>query len=314
MITVVTGGTGMVGKCLQEIIGNNKKDSENNFIFLSSSDYDLTNITQVEDLFKTLKPNYIIHLAANVGGLYKNLRQKTQMFKDNVRMNENILEMANKYNVQKGIFCLSSCVFPHNPSEYPMTEKMIHESEPHPSNEGYGYSKRMMEMQCRNYNEQFGREYMCLIPVNLYGPYDNFNLEDSHVIPGLIHKFYNSKQNNTKFQMYGSGKPLRQFVFSYDFSELILKILFEYTDKERSIICCNDEISIIELTKLISKLSDYDTNNITCDLTKSDGCMRKTVDGSLLKKIYPEYKFTPLTIGIEKTIEWFENNYDKCRR
>jgi GDP-L-fucose synthase len=314
MITVVTGGTGMVGKCLQEIIKKNKELNENDFIFLSSSDCDLTNITQVEELFKRIKPNYIIHLAANVGGLYKNLREKTQMFKDNVRMNENVLEMANKYNVQRGIFCLSSCIFPHNPSKYPMDESMMHESEPHPSNQGYGYSKRMMEIQCKNYNEQFKREYLCLIPVNLYGPYDNFNLEDSHVIPGLIHRFYKNKQDNSSFQMYGTGKPLRQFVFSYDFSELILKFLFEYSGDKTSIICCNDEISINELTMLISRLSNYDTNKITCDLTKSDGCMKKTVDGSLLKQIYPEFKFTSLPIGLEKTIKWFENNYDQCRK
>ena len=188
------------------------------------------------------------------------------MFTDNVRMNENILEMANKYNVQKGIFCLSSCIFPYKPSKYPMDETMIHESEPHPSNEGYGYSKRMLEMQCRNYNEQYGREYICVIPVNLYGPYDNFNLDDSHVIPGLIHKFYNHKNNNIPFQMYGSGKALRQFMYSMIFVT-ILKILFDYEGHHKNIICCNDEISIIDLTELICKISGCNIDEIERDIS-----------------------------------------------
>ena len=299
----------MVGKSLEDISKKYNKE----FIFLSSKDCDLTKIDEVDDLFKKINPDYIIHLAANVGGLYKNLRERTSMFKDNVRINENVLEMCHKYNVQRGIFCLSSCIFPYKPSKYPMNETMIHESEPHPSNEGYGYSKRMLEMQCRNYNKQYGREYICLIPVNLYGPYDNFSLEDSHVIPGLIHRLYLSKKNNTKFNMFGSGKPLRQFIYSYDFSKIILNTLFEYKDT-KPIICCDSEITIKDLTYLIAKYSDYNINNIDNDISKSDGCLKKTVDGSYFKLIFPEFKYTSLEEGIKETIEWFNKNYEKCRK
>ena len=305
MKILVTGGSGMVGKCLQDIC----KDSKETFFFLSSKDCDLTQLDQVDKKFKEILPDYVIHLAANVGGLFKNLRERTSMFRDNVRMNENVLEISNKYNVNKGIFCLSSCIFPYKPLKYPMDESMVHESEPHSSNEGYAYSKRMMEIQCRNYNKQFGREYICLIPVNLYGPYDNFNLEDSHVIPGLIHRFY---INN--FKMYGSGEPLRQFIYSYDFAKIILKFLFEYKGSKKSIICCNDEISIKKLTELICELNNCNINNITMDLSKSDGCIRKTVDGGLFKKIYPDFKYTTLNDGIKYTIEWFKNNYETCRK
>jgi GDP-L-fucose synthase len=309
MSIIVTGGSGMVGRSLEDISKKYNKD----FIFLSSKDCDLTKVDEVDNLFKKINPDYIIHLAANVGGLYKNLRERTRMFKDNVRINENVLEMCHKYNVQRGIFCLSSCIFPYKPSKFPMNETMMHESEPHPSNEGYAYSKRMLEMQCRNYNEQYGREYICLIPVNLYGPYDNFSLEDSHVIPGLIHRLYLSKKNNTKFSMFGSGKPLRQFIYSYDFSRIILKTLFEYKDT-KSIICCDSEITIKDLTYLIAKYSDYDINNIGNDISKSDGCLKKTVDGSYLKLIFPEFKYISLEEGIKKTIEWFNKNYEKCRK
>jgi GDP-L-fucose synthase len=313
MKILVTGGSGMVGRCLKDIINVSKYNNEE-FIFLSSKDCDLTKIDKVDELFKGIKPDYIIHLAANVAGLFKNLRENVSMFRDNIRINENILEMANKYDVQKGIFCLSSCIYPIKPSKFPMDETMIHESEPHYSNEGYAYSKRMMAIQCSNYNKQFGREYICLIPVNLYGPYDNFNLEDSHVAPGLIHKFYNYKKFNKSFKIFGTGKPLRQFLYSYDFAKIILKFMFDYNESEKFIICCDNEISIKKLTQIIAQLYNCDLNKIEFDLTKSDGCLKKTVDGSLFKKIYPDFKYTNLEDGLKNTIDWFDKNYETCRK
>ena len=307
---IVTGGSGMVGKSLKDIVEN---DKNHEWIFLSSNDCDLRDINSVFEIFNKIKPYYIIHLAANVGGLYKNLKEKVSMFKDNIRINENVLEMCNKFNVQKGIFCLSSCIFPYKPSKYPMDEYMIHESEPHPSNESYGYSKRMMEVQCRNYNEQYGRQYICLIPVNLYGPYDNFNLDDSHVIPGIIHRMYTNIKNDKDFTMYGTGKPLRQFIYAYDFSNIIINILFKYEDT-KPIICCDDEISIKNLTFMIAKIFKYDNSKIHNDTSKSDGCMIKTVDNTYFKQLFPEFKYTTLEDGLYKTIEWFKENYEQCRK
>lgn len=309
---IVTGGSGMVGRCLKDLVDDNK-DEKQKWYFLSSKDCDLTNIDMIDKLFDKIKPKYVIHLANNTGGLYKNLKERVTMFRDNVRMNENILEICNKYDVQKAIFFLSSCMFPHNPSKFPMNELMVHQSEPHPSNEGFAYSKRMMELQCRNYNDQYGRQYICLIPVNLYGPYDNFSLTNSHVIPGLIHRFYKAKVNNENLIMYGTGKPLRQFVYCYDIAKITLRVLFNYNDT-KSLICCNDEISIKDLTYLIATLSNCDTDRIKHDLTKSDGCQKKTVNGNLLKDIFPDFRYTALEDGLRQTIEWFNKNYDKCRK
>lgn len=305
---IVTGGSGMIGNALKDIIND-----KNNWTFLSSKDCDLTKLNEVEKLFKEKKPDFVIHLAANVGGLFKNIREKILMFKDNVRINENVLECCNKFNVQKGIFCLSTCIYPYKPSKYPMNESMINESEPHPSNEGYAYSKRMMEMQCRNYNEQFGREYICVIPVNLYGPHDNFNLDNSHVVPGLIHRFYNAKINNKDFYMYGNGRPLRQLIYSYDFAKILIMILFEYKSK-KPINCCNDEISIKDLTFLIGKLSEFDISKIKIDESKPEGCFKKTVDGSYFNEIFPNFKYTKLEDGLFDTIKWFNENYEKLRK
>lgn len=307
---LVTGGSGMVGKSIKDIIS---KHNDYEWIFLSSKDCNLINNDSVNNLFSKIKPKYVIHLAANIGRLFKNIRDNTKIFRDNILMNENILEACNKYNVEKGIFCLSSCVYPHKPSKYPMDESMIHDGSPHSANESYGYAKRMMELQCRNYNTQFGRKYICIIPVNLYGPYDNFNLSDSHVIPGMIHRFYNAKKKNTKFELYGSGTPLRQFIYSPDFAKIILRILFEYIDI-KPINCCNDEISIKDLAYLIGDLSDYDNQKIFQNNTKSDGWPIRTISNNYFKQILPNFEFTPLKDGLLKTIKWLNKNYETCRK
>lgn len=317
IITVlVTGGSGMVGMNLREHIFSSKKTKNENvkWIFISSKDCDLTKTIEVDSLFKNLKPTHIVHLAANVGGLFKNLREGVNMFKDNVRINENVMEACHKYDVQQGIFCLSSCVFPFNPSKYPMTESMLHESIPHPSNIGYGYAKRAMEIQCQNYNKQYGRKYICLIPVNLYGKHDNFNLEDSHVIAGMIHRLYVAKMNNTSFEMYGTGKPLRQFIYVCDFVKIISDVLF--CDAEIGtfpINCCNDEISMKKLAHIISRFIGYD-KKILNNTSKSDGCLRKTIDGSRFKKLFPDFEYSSLEFGIKQTIAWFIENYNMCRK
>ena len=122
------------------------------------------------------------------------MKNNTKIFNDNIRINENILEACHKNNIQRGIFCLSSCIFPHNPIKFPMIEKNVLDSEPHYSNRGYGFSKRMLYVQCQNYNKDFNREYICVSPANIYGKYDNFSLENGHFIPAIIHRFQRSQK------------------------------------------------------------------------------------------------------------------------
>ena len=322
MKILVTGGSGLVGSHIKKFIEENKeKFTQYEFFFLSSKDCDLRKRGDVYKCFYDIRPNYVIHLAACVGGLYKNLNNNVKMFSDNIKINENILEVCNFYNVQKGIFCLSSCIFPVNPSKFPMDETMIHESPPHFSNEGYAYAKRMLEVQCRNYNNEYDRNYVCVVPVNLYGEYDNFYLGQAHVIPELIHRMYNYKKeyknkgilNKEKFKAYGSGKPLRQFLYAGDFSKMILTILFHYEPGHmniKPIICCNDEVTIKEVVNLIAYNMRINLYNIEFDTSKIDGCMRKTVTNAYFNSIFPNFKYTSLQDGIIKTIEWFENNED----
>ncbi len=309
---IVTGGDGMMGQTIKKITN----DSIYHYKFINRKILDLTHRNRVLNYFKYYASqgyNHIIHLAANVGGLYKNMESNIDMFSDNIRINENILEACYKYNIKRGIFVLSSCIFPCSPSKFPMDETMIHESPPHYSNEGYSYAKRMLELQCRQYNK-LGCQFICLTPVNLYGPYDNFNLKNSHMIPGLMHRFYLTKQTSGKYVAYGTGNPLRQFLYSEDFAEIILQILHKSSVTDGNIICCNDkEYSIKEIVNILASVMSIKTSDIVWDTKKSDGCMKKTVSNSKLKSII-DCRFTDLNEGLMKTYRWFNQNFYQIRK
>jgi len=311
-----SGGNGMIGKSIQDIVSNY---SDHTFVFLNRSlnnenSVDLTDRQEVLTYFEKNSFDYIIHLAADVGGLFKNLNGNTSMFSNNIKINENILEACIKNNINRGIFILSSCIFPSEPSKFPMNEEMIHESPPHFSNEGYAYSKRMMHIQCQQYNKTMDTEFICLVPVNLYGPYDNFNPDNSHLIPGLLHRFYNNKVNGEQMVAYGSGKPLRQMLYSSDFANIICQTLFNQEISNETIICCNDdEFEIKDIVKELTIVMDINYNDIKWNTSMSDGCMKKTVDNTLFKMIYPDFIFTPFYEGIKETYDWYVSNKNTIR-
>ena len=318
MKIVVTGGTGMVGSYIKDIV--RVKYPEHEFKFLSRLDCELTDRKKTLLYFKTYKFDYIIHLAAAVGGLYKNMNDKIFMFSENIKINENVLEACHKNNVKRGIFCLSSCVYPAKPSRFPMTEEMLHESPPHFSNEGYSYSKRMLEMQTRAYNKKHGCQFICATPVNLYGKYDNFNLVDGHFIPMIMHRFFKEKQfrhdyPGGNFEAYGTGEPLRQFLYAGDFAEIILSLLFHYEGDERHIICCNDnEWKIRDIVHKLVDVMEIPRDHVKWLTEKADGCMKKTVSNEKLKSILKDFNFTEINKGLEITYDWFKENYNNIRK
>ncbi len=318
MKIVVTGGSGMIGKSILNILSKENdfmaKWNEHEFVYLSSKDVDLTDRKRTLDFFMYACADYIIHLAANVGGLYKNQENNINMFSDNIKINENVLEACKINKIKRGIFVLSSCIYPINPSKFPMDESMVHESPPHYSNEGYAYAKRMLEMQCRQYNK-LGYEFICLTPVNLYGPYDNYKINDAHLIPALMHRFHLHNQGGKKLLAYGTGKPERQFLYSKDFAKIILLILGNIDIKQGNIICCNDEeYQIIDVVDNLADVMELNKGNIYWDTLKSDGCMKKTVSNEKLKKIIKDYNFVSLEDGLKETYDWFINNYDTIRK
>ena len=166
---LITGGSGLVGYSLKQIISN---DNSKEFIFLSSKDCDLTNLEQTQQMFEDIKPDYVIHLAAFVGGLFRNMNYKVDMYEKNTIMNYNVLKCCHDCGVTKVVSCLSTCIFP-NKTSYPINEDMLHNGPPHSSNEAYAYSKRMLEIHSKAYREQYGDKFICVIPTNIYGENDH---------------------------------------------------------------------------------------------------------------------------------------------
>jgi len=312
MRILITGGSGLVGKALEHLLSDDKNCKT---FFLSSRDCDLTDMKKCIGCFDSFKPEYVIHLAAEVGGLFKNMRKKVELFTNNVKINMNVLECCHIFKVKKCISCLSTCIFPDN-IEYPINEEMLHNGEPHYSNYGYAYAKRMLEIQSRLYYEQYGDKFVTIIPTNIYGKHDNFHLEDAHVIPALIHQCYLAKKENLPFQIRGTGKPLRQFIYSSDLALLIMDILENYDDKEPIILSVSEkeEISIEKVAKIIAEVMDYE-ENLYFEDGYSDGQYKKTASNTkMMKYLNYSFEFTPIKQGILDTVQWFIENYDNCRK
>lgn len=208
-IVLVTGGSGLVGQAIRTIVEQESKaeySSKYQFIFVSTKDGDLSNVDEARQIFEKYRPNYVIHLAAMVGGLFRNLKYNLEFLRTNLAINDNVLLLAKEFRVRKCVSCLSTCIFPDK-TTYPIDETMVHLGPPHHSNFGYSYAKRMIDILNHAYSDHFKNNssdyggsdnlpiFTSIIPTNVYGPYDNFNLEDSHVIPGLIYKAYNAIQD-----------------------------------------------------------------------------------------------------------------------
>ena len=307
---LVTGGTGLVGRALQEVAAG----SVDTWIFVGSKDADLTDAAATAALFALHQPTHVIHLAAFVGGLFANMKFKVEFYRKNTLMNDNILECSRKHGVEKLISCLSTCIFPDK-TTYPIDETMIHDGPPHPSNEGYAYAKRMIDVLNRSYAEEYGCNFTSIIPTNIYGPHDNFSIANGHVIPGLIHKCWLAKQNDTPFVVYGSGLPLRQFILSRDLANLIVWTLDSYDSVEPIILSvdASAEVRIGEVAALIAKHMEFN-GPVVFDTSKADGQYKKTAANTKLRSYLPNYVFTTMDEGIKETVAWFLQNYEVARK
>jgi len=240
------------------------------------------------------------------------MNYKGEFFFDNIMMNTNVLEVSRLMGVKKVVSFLSTCIFPDK-VQYPLTEDKIHLGKPHYSNDAYAYAKRMLDVQSRAYKEQYGLNYITVIPTNVYGPKDNFDIKNGHVIPSLIHKCYISKKNKVPFEVWGSGKPLREFVHVKDIANLTEWALDNYIEDEPIIFSNSNEVSIEYISELIAKQFNYE-DNIKFQSNKPDGQFRKPSDNSKLKKYLPNYKFISIEDGIKDTVEWFKKNIDNIRK
>jgi GDP-L-fucose synthase len=297
---LITGGGGMVGSAMESPIK------------LTREYCDLTNPRQTNSLFKAIRPEGVIHCAGKVGGIGGNSNYKGEYFYDNITINTNVIEAARQAGTKNLVAFLSTCVFPDN-VKYPLTVDQIHLGEPHESNYPYAYAKRMADVQIRAYREQYGLNYTSIIPSNIYGPNDNFNLDHGHVMPMLIHKLYLAKKNKTDFTVWGSGKPLREFIYSKDIAKIAEWALFNYEGIEPLIVSGDEEISIKDLVGLLVDEFKF-KGKVKFDKTKPDGQLRKPSDNSTIKELLPDFEYTPFEQGIKETVNWFKENYEDARK
>ena len=299
MNTLITGGNGLVGSTIESKFKPTKKS------------LNLSNVTEIVNYISKNQIDSIVHCAARVGGVKENSERLGEFFYENLIMNANILEAARLTKIDKVVSFMSTCVFPDN-IDYPLTVDKIHNGEPHSSNYGYAYAKRMLEVQSRAYRDQYGCNFVTVIPCNIYGPNDNFNLESGHVIPSLIHKCYLAKKNNTNFEIWGTGKAYREFIYSKDIGYITQWVLQNYNESEPLVISPDEEINIATLAQEISWRMGFEGNIVYNQ--KRDGQLKKPSDNSILKSLLPNYKFLSIEIGLQKTIDWFIENYDEVRK
>mmetsp|Transcript_26172 Transcript_26172/g.43604 ORF Transcript_26172/g.43604 Transcript_26172/m.43604 type:complete len:321 (+) Transcript_26172:72-1034(+) len=313
MVVLVTGGTGLVGKAIEAVVNESPNEGET-WVFANSKMADLKDKASTVALFEKVKPTHVIHLAAMVGGLFRNLKYKVEFYRDNVMINDNVMECCREFKVAKLVSCLSTCIFPDK-TTYPIDETMVHNGPPHSSNAGYAYAKRMIDVMNQCYKDEYGCNFTSIIPTNIYGPHDNFSIEDGHVIPGLIHKCYNAKKNGTDLTIWGTGSPLRQFIYSHDLARLTVWVMRSYHSPEPIILSVGeeDEVSIADVARHVAEAMEF-KGNIVFDTSKSDGQFKKTASNQKLKSLYPEFKFTPIQEGLKEACQWFEQNYDSARK
>lgn len=311
---MVTGGSGLVGSGIRMYIEQSGAKKNEKWIYLSSKEGDLRDRKETEAIFEKFKPTHVIHLAAKVGGLFANMAQKVEFFRENILISDNIMECCRIYKIKKLVSMLSTCIFPDKTS-YPIDETMLHDGPPHPSNEGYAYAKRLIDTMNRAYAEQYNCNFTSIIPTNIFGPHDNFSIQNGHVIPGLIHKCYLAKKNNTPFTIWGSGTPLRQFIYSLDLAELSVWVMREYHSPEPITLSVDEkaEVSIKDVALSVVKAMKFE-GEVIFDTTKADGQFKKTACNKKLRKLRPDYKFVSIDEGVQKSVDWFVENYETLRK
>ena len=305
MSVLITGGAGLLGSHL------NIKDSYKP----SSKELNLLNYSELQRFIETNNIKKIVHCAALVGGVHANKSKIYDFFNLNLQMNLNVINACKMFNLHNSVFILSTCILPAN-GPFPLTEEMLHDGEPHYTNYGYAYAKRMLEVGARCMLEQYGTKTTCIIPCNFYGAHDNHDLEYGHVIPSLIHKCYLAIKNNTDLVVWGSGKPEREFIYVKDLA-YIVEQLIDTGDKidypQSMIISPNKSYSIESITELIVQKMNF-KGNVIFDKTKPDGILKKPTSNALFTKYFPNYNCAPLEYGLDASIEDFTVNYPNVRK
>jgi len=301
---VVTGGAGFLGSFVTEkLVARNAAE----IIVPRSRDYDLRDLMAIRRLLADARPDIIIHLAARVGGIGANRAHPAEFFYDNLIMGVQLLHEGWRAGVSKFVALGTVCAYPKF-TPVPFREEDLWNGYPEETNAPYGLAKKMLLVQSQVYRQQYGFNSIFLLPVNLYGPRDNFDLETSHVIPALIRKCLEAKERgDTEIVVWGDGSPTREFLYVEDAAEGILLATERYNDSQPVNLGSSFEISIKDLTEMIARLCGF-CGKIVWDRTKPNGQPRRKLDTSRAKALFGFEATTPFESGLQRTIEWYQRN------
>ena len=299
MQILVTGGSGLVGKHLQDILPE--------ATYVSSSAYDLTDMVSVKEMMIDFEPDIVIHLAARVGGIMDNMKYPVQYLEENILMNTNVLKACHEFNVEKVISILGTCIYPDVVDTYPMKEEDLFNGPPAPTNFSYGFAKRCMAAHIDSYVKQYDKKWCYLIPCNLYGEHDKYEEHHSHFVSALIKRIYEAEDS---IELWGTGKPLRQFMYGRDLARVIK--YFIDNDVVGNYNVAPDWVhSINEIAEIGKNACLKDKLVVNYDNTKPDGQFRKDVDSSKLLSVLKNFQFTKLEEGVKKVYDNFSKRHDR---
>ena len=294
----VAGHNGMVGSAIVRLL---KSTGYSNLVLVSSKEVDLCNQKSVAEFFEKNKPEYVFLAAAKVGGIHANNTYRAEFLYDNLMIASNVIHAAHQQKVKKLLFLGSSCIYPKLAPQ-PLKEEYLLTGELEPTNEPYAIAKIAGIKLCEAYRDQFGCNFISAMPTNLYGPNDNYHLENSHVLPALIKKFYLAKKNNLpNVEIWGTGEALREFLYVDDLAKACLHLMLNYNEKQFINVGSGKEISIKDLALLVKKIVGFE-GELVFDTTKPNGTPRKLMDVSKLKNAGWSYA-VELESGIKMAFE-----------
>jgi GDP-L-fucose synthase len=302
---LITGGSGLVGSAFKQVLPDAVYPARQELRFM------LKRIFHKQEF----GGKNVIHLAAKVGGVKANTEQVADFYNQNSALNEKILSACHLGGASKVVSLLSTCVYPDAPYiTYPLTENQLHLGPPHPSNFGYAYAKRMVDVMSRAYRQQYGCNFITAIPNNLYGENDNFDLENSHVVPAIIRKVWEAKINNKPFiECWGDGSPLREFTYSEDIVKILIFLLENYNEPEPINIGNTEEYSIKQVVEMICSILEYN-GKVKWDTRMPSGQHRKpSSNRKLLDLGWDKKWYISLEKGLTKTCEWVILKYPDIR-
>lgn len=299
----IAGHKGLVGSA---IVRNLKSQGFSNFVLKSRQELDLLDTKAVANFFTQEKPEYVFLAAAKVGGIQANNAQPADFIFQNLQIQNNIIHNAYLSGIKKLLFLGSSCIYPRDCAQ-PIKETYFMTGELEKTNEAYAIAKIAGIKMCQAYNKQYGTKFISVMPTNLYGPNDNFDLESSHVLPALLRKFHDAKESNQKeVVMWGTGSPMREFLYVDDLADACVHLMNTYEENDIVNIGTGKDIKIKDLSILIKETVGFE-GEITNDTTKPDGTPRKLLDVSKLHFLGWKHKIS-LEAGLKITYDWFLKN------